>query len=461
MKAVPGALADGWTPKREGSGFVLWLLALSWAPAIGVPQLVAYVGVPASVVALILLRRCRLSLATVIYFLALGTVAAASLTLEGDAARPLNAGLALLTYGSLLVLVPRFRYDATRYRTFVVAAAWIAILQVGVAAAQFLVANPSPTFQSMASGDAAVGTLLTNSHLFSVKMLGLLVVLSVAALVNVRRWMALAGAGAALLGVVLSSALLSTALGAVAIAAAIYLTPTTLILRRLARHVRRLRWTIAAVFLVGGLLFVATQPSNVRYMTNTLRSLTGVLTGESARTLPGKIAATIDSTDLLLSQTKLALIGTGPGHYSSRAALILSGGYLSPHPSIVPVSLSPYTETRILPRWNPEVWSVRFQDGVMNQPFHSIQSVLLELGLVGVLIGMLGYLHAWYRVLRLPSDDRSMAAIQLTAVLTLVLLPLLLLSDNWLEYPQSATQLLLPLVLAMNARSRQLDGPYP
>lgn len=455
---VPGAQeAEGrWAPSSVA--FPLWLLLLSWAPAVGAAQLLAYVFAPASAIAVLLVRTSRLSRITIVLAAALCGLGALSLALEGDHGRPLNAALAALTYGSLLAFAPRIRFESERYGTFVVAMAWITFVELVVAMGQFVASNASLTFQSMAAGDAAVGTLLTNSHLFAIKMLVSLVVFAVAAILDVRRRIALFGASASLLGVVLSSALMSTVLGAVAIVAVVYLTPTWLVLRHLRRPIGRLRTTVFVAFVAGGLLFFATQPDNVRFTAATLRVLVSPTTGTPERPVPGKVAATLESASLLLSQPKVMLLGTSPGHFSSRAALILSGGYLSPQPSYVPVSLSRYTEAIVLPRWNPSVWSVQYRDGVMNQPFHSVQSIVVELGLLGTLVVLAAYVGLWSRALRFKAWDRGSAAIQLTAVVALVLIPLLLLTDNWLEYPQAAIQLLLPLVLLLNVRRAEAAG---
>lgn len=436
------------TESSTMSAYAGLLMLLSWSPAAGVWQLGAYLAVPATVLLLIVIARPLLSVRALLVFGALTATGAASAMLEGFDVRPTNLVVVALTYGSILVLVPRLRYEPSRYGQIVSFSAFLAIFELLVAVAQFVTNNDGLAFRSMAAGDHAVGTLLGNSHLFSVKMILHVIVLTVAAVFGVRRRTAVVGAVAAVIGVVLSSALFSTALGLTGIALAVFGIPTWLFFRALRRSIWRLRIALAAVLISSVLLFVFTQPANVRYVGQTVDRVTGALIGANVRALPGKLEASLDSLALLMSDPKVLLVGTGPGHYSSRAALILSGGYLAPHAASIPVSNSTYTETLILPRWNPRVWSVQFQDGVMNQPFHSIQSVLVEFGLIGALIVLVGVASAFQRLTTIRVASPEAAAIQLTALMTMIAMPFLLLSDNWLEYPHAAVPLFLPLVLA-------------
>lgn len=440
------------------TGFLIWLSVLSWTPSSGALQLIAYVGVPLSVTVWTIVTKSRVSLPVLLLFAALATLATLSMLAEGDAVALPNALLAVLTYGSLAILLVRAPYDARCYGRLVTALSVLTVVQVLIAVVQFVDANRSLRFVSMAAGDAAVGTLLTNSHLFSVKMLVLVAVFAVAAILRVHRRAAVTGLLAALIGVVLSSALLSTVLGLAAVCVVAFALPSRFIGARLRTPLWRLRIAATAIAIIGGALFLLSQPANVRYIQGTFSGLARIAMGESERPLPGKVNATIDSAAYMFDDAKVLLIGTGPGHYSSRAALILSGGYLAPHPSMVPVSLSTHTDTMILPRWNPGVWSVQYQDGVMNQPFHSIQSIVVEFGLIGSLLVLFGYGWAWRRVLGVRAPDARTAAVQLSGIVVLAMLPVLLLTDNWLEYPHAAVQMLVPVALALNLPGRRHAG---
>lgn len=428
------------------------LLVVSWFPVSGFFQVVVYLAIPTLVAFWIITRRANSSRTGTAVVLAILTVSGLGLVLEGSHAIPLNVALAVLTYGSTLVLLLRFRIRTTDYGYFVAISAWLVFIEVAIAIGQFIIENRGVSFQAMSAGDAVVGTLLAHSHLFVVKMLAHFFVLVSAVALGVRRRIAALGMYAALIGIVLGSALLTMILAAVGLLLFLYLVPANLLGHGLSRALRRLRVTFAVVLGAATGLMLWLQPDNVAYISREVRGLRTVLASTSAGEGRGKIVGTVDSMRVLTSNPKVLLVGTGPGHYSSRAALILSGGYLAHQPAIIPVSVSRYTSAHILPRWNHTIWSRRYLDGVMNQPFHSVQSVVLELGLIGISLVSLAYLWSWARVLRIRACCREARSIQLAALLSLSATPMILLSDNWIEYPHAFVPLVLPILMALNLR---------
>jgi hypothetical protein len=432
------------------------LLVVSWFPVSGFFQVFVYLAIPTLVAFWIITHRANLSRIGTALVLAVLTVSGLGLVLEGSHAMPLNGALALLTYGSTLLLLLRFRVRTTDYGEIVVISAWLVFIEVAIAIGQFVIENRGVSFQAMSAGDAVVGTLLAHSHLFVVKMLAHFFVLLSAVVLGVRRRVAALGMYAALVGIVLGSALLTMILAAVGLLLFLYLVPANHLGHELSRAIRRLRVTFAVVLGVATGMMLWLQPDNVAYISREVRGLRTVLTTTAAGEGRGKVVGTVDSLRLLTSNPKVLLFGTGLGHYSSRAALILSGGYLTHHPSFIPVSVSRYTSSHILPRWNPTIWSRRYLDGVMNQPFQSVQSVVLELGLTGTALVAFAYFWSWARVLRIGARGKEARSIQLAALLALSAIPMILLSDNWLEYPHAFVPLVLPILLSLNLR-RSVD----
>lgn len=435
-------------------GLVGFLHLMSWFPATALPQVIVYVGVPSVLFAALVTGRAQFSKNRLAFLsLWLGCVGI-SLLLEGGALQPLNVATALLTHSPLLLLVLHLRFEPKTYDRLIGLLATIAVVEVGLAILQFLMNNGSLSFRSMSAGDAAVGTLLTNSHMFVVKMLVLMVILGVAAAYRIRTVQALVGAFAALFGVFLGSALLAMIVAVGAIGTTILFFPSAVLPPQFLIAIKRLRrWMVlGSLVLVIGMAYL--QRGNVQYVLNTLTRASELVSVADGGSSSGKIVGWFGSMDLMRSNPKVLLIGTGLGQYSSRAALILSGGYLHSHPEWVPVSMSHYTSSFILPLWNRSVWSVQFQDGVMNQPFFGLQSILVESGVVGFAILGAGYLFIGAALLRTAAGSRHSAAILSTAIFMYLLLPALLLTDNWLEFPHAAIGLLIPITMALSLPPR-------
>lgn len=434
--------------------FIGVLYLLSWLPANGALQIVVYLGLPTLVILGALIGGLTFSRVRLALFGAWAAVIGLSLVLEGSNLLGLNATVALLTHASLLLLVVHFHFEPVKYVKLIGLLALLTTMETGIALTQFIGASGSLTFSSMSAGDAAVGTLLTNSHLFVVKMLAMSVVLGVAAAYRIRFWFATFGAFSALLGVFLGSALLATALAVVTIVAVILFFPTKIIPRAFVPAVRSLRRlvVVGTMTLVVGMAYL--QKGNFEYVQTTLMRAGDILSAREVKDNSGKIVGARLSSELMASDAKVLMLGTGLGHYSSRAALILSGGYLASQPSWMPVSASRYTKDNILPLWNATVWSEQFRDGVMNQPFFGLQSFALEGGAIGLAILLLTYAYVGIALLNTSVQDRYGTAILTTGVIMYVLLPALLLTDNWLEFPHAAIALLLPISMALSLSKR-------
>jgi len=144
-------------------------------------------------------------------------------------------------------------------------------------------------------------------------------------------------------------------------------------------------------------------------------------------------------------------VGLGLGQYSSRAALIRSGEYLSARVPI-PVYANEYTQAYILSLW--ESFSERHPGGGSTYfPFYSWLSVYGELGILGVVaVTVLLAMTAW-RILR-----RRSAVFRYLSLVTLILLiyvAMLGLQDNYWEWTQAIFPAFLILRLAIQYLERE------
>ncbi|PWH19529.1 MAG: hypothetical protein DDG59_02750, partial [Anaerolineae bacterium] len=105
--------------------------------------------------------------------------------------------------------------------------------------------------------------------------------------------------------------------------------------------------------------------------------------GESDMLGNEKVLATIVAIRELPKEFSLSpLIGVGPGHFSSRAALILSGEFLRGSRFPI-VSKSYYTEKYILPLFTQYI--SQYDCGSTCLPYYSWLTIFGELGMVGIL----------------------------------------------------------------------------
>lgn len=436
-----------------------WVLALSafvlsWTPAKGALQAGAYGGALVIVGLCLALGRWRPSAAGWIGMGGLVSILFLGFLFQADEFRVLNFALGGLTYGAVLLVFVRWNNPVKVYYSLVHWMAISSVFETLLAAGQILKETPSLAAIDGGVGDYAVGTLLTHSHLFVAKMWIQCFVLVVAFAFKMRSVWVRLGILFSALGALLGSALFISVLFAVGVGLLLYFLPLNSFFQIPSKWLRRMRLHGAIAVALFFSLLLYTQPKNAEYVRHTVSSLGRAIQGEESLS-KGKILAGVESLRLMMDEDAVALFGTGLGHFSSRAAMILTGGYLTSHPEWIPVSMSSYTKELIYPLWNPDVWTKRYRDGVLNQPFHAIQSLGVELGLVGfgwiaILVGVAGA-----SLLRARYVNPREKAIQFTAVGLLILVPVLGLSDNWLEYPSFTIPIWMLVSLAISLHRRK------
>lgn len=444
--------------------FVIGLLLVSWAPTQGVSQTIAYLGPLALLVAGLLLDSIRLSLADLVWLLILAVLGVSSAVLGGGEGL-LNPVVGLMTYSAGIILAVRFSPNGTSVslaRTFLTASAVIGIGEAALGLGQLIWAQRSIVFIDPSMGDHVVGTLGTNSHLFAVKMLFQGLVLAYGwRHASIHGWTAppvhllAAGAIACFLGALLASALLATAAFTSAVVAWLLVSAVWKVSRRLAQGslgpgLGSARWAALGVFLALGLgtVFGATQGSNV---TIVRYAAVGVLRGQVE--VPKIESLELGVREALSRDGKSLLLGIGLGEYSSRAAMILSGGYLESQPRWMPVSRSELTTNHIYSKWRLATWDTYF-GSIMAMPTSSVQAVIIEWGLLGSILLLAAAASLAARAAatgrRLPRENDVQPLLDATPAILLALLAVSF-TDVWLEYPSLVTYVCVAVALGLSA----------
>lgn len=127
-----------------------------------------------------------------------------------------------------------------------------------------------------------------------------------------------------------------------------------------------------------------------------------------------------------LSDTKIAILGTGPGTYNSRTSFLLNGDYSSELSNIR--NRPKYASYDIYPLWNYDI-TYRLNDGTRNQPFSSILALLVEYGVIQFII-------FFVLIINLISNFKQKGE---NIKFLLFLFPFVLLNlvtENYIEYPE-------------------------
>lgn len=450
---------------------VIWLFVVaSWLPIAGPVQVLAYLAPAALAGIAVLTGAAEISRRVFTWLLGLAAFALAASAFYEDTG-VLHPMLGLLTYSSVVILALRFRRSAgatgaPALRTFIVATAWLSLLQAALGVAQLVAEHGGLTFASLDAGDSVVGTLRTNSHVYAVKMLFQGLVLAIAYGASRRdasnrypRSLLLAGAASAFVGALLASALLTTAafLGAIAAWATWKLVRVGVTEVITHGGLLRSRWYVTRVLPAGLLasalligVALSTQAGNVR---NVVLMAERVLSG-SVR-IPKIETLRISALEVLPADGKTLAVGLGLGRYSSRAAMILSGSYLRNHPEWIPRSSSEQTQRYIYPRWTRDM-KVRAAGSILGMPTSSAQSVLVEFGLVGtaliIAFAVAIAREARSKLERLRPAESTVEGAMLKAVpLILWCLFAVSFTELWLEYAPLMAYVYLGLAVALSA----------
>lgn len=154
------------------------------------------------------------------------------------------------------------------------------------------------------------------------------------------------------------------------------------------------------------------------------------------------------------------LLGSGPGTFNSRSAFMVGSPSYFQHIAFIKDSEQPYYFKHFAyTLWNEKnTRQDMYLDGFRNQPFSSILAFLGEYGLIFTLAFAMCYVSYYRHVARIfyRSPDKKSMFVQFRLFkFLIVLLPLLLLIDNFLEYPEIMILVILALKLAHSGMVNQ------
>ncbi len=443
---------------------ILSFLLISWTPSFSLLQLVGYFGAPFLVIVALVHRWLVLSNFDLKFFTITTAIAFLCSVPYSDTGL-LNPFLGIVTYSTLMVLVIRFPRSPEPLIPFLLnSVAWMSIFQFCVGTVQLVTGIGGVTFEEGNNGDLFQGTILANSHLCSMKMLyqgTLLLYMQIHMSINKipydKPLLLRVGTVLALLGAVLASFLAGLVLFVVSVGSYLGINAV----RKATRiNPRIVMAAVGAIFLLGtaGLFFVWVQPDNFKELTSAFEQFANE--GFANRDRFQKFLVFQESiSDILMDNPVNAVVGIGLGRFSSRAAMILSGGYLTNHPAWIPISRSFETTTHIYENWNPEIVK-RFGNSTMSMPTSTAQSVLIEFGILGtVLFGW----YFWYCARRAALMLKNSPGLEKTMHGGLLkLMPLLLVgtfiltfTDIWLEFSSFSIFLYLLISLALSSKPEE------
>jgi hypothetical protein len=145
------------------------------------------------------------------------------------------------------------------------------------------------------------------------------------------------------------------------------------------------------------------------------------------------------------------LFGSGPGTFNSRSAFMIGSPSYFTGASFIKSSEQPYYfRNYAYPLWNETNTSqAQYLDGFRNQPFSSVLAFMGEYGMLFFILLVICY-YRYYRsvawLARSSDDVLSDVYLRLFKFIS-VLLPLLLLIDNFYEYPEMMILMILSLKL--------------
>jgi len=147
----------------------------------------------------------------------------------------------------------------------------------------------------------------------------------------------------------------------------------------------------------------------------------------------------------IFESPKVFLLGTSPGGYNSRTAFYLNGDFVQNRFLLENFNnRTVYHKEDIFPLLNRELISKPYNDGTRNQTFSSIISVIMEYGLLlGLLYWIIFSSKLWWIIRR----EKDVVRNQFIRFLSVYLL-LILMVQNYLEYPEIVFPFILLIKLA-------------
>jgi hypothetical protein len=159
---------------------------------------------------------------------------------------------------------------------------------------------------------------------------------------------------------------------------------------------------------------------------------------------PRKIVVFYNYYDLYTSRPASLLFGSGPGTFNSRSAFMVgSPSYF--YVDVIKSEKKPvFFQTGAYTLWNPS--NINRFTGFIAQPFSSFLALLAEYGLLLTLLFFFGLLKQYKTTMNLAGDDEpahGMVLFKRLYKFLVIFLVMLILIDNYIEYPEVIALLVL------------------
>lgn len=192
----------------------------------------------------------------------------------------------------------------------------------------------------------------------------------------------------------------------------------------------------AIVFWLGYKFLEFVKPNVVSYYATNLKRIVRV----DEREMPRKLLSFRNYGKAYPTNIKDFLFGSGPGTFNSRTAFSIgSPSYFTSIAFLKSEEQPYYFKNYAYTLWNDTNTSqARFQDGFRNQPFSSLLAFLGEYGLIFTFFFAFYYFKLYKRLTAYQPETRMnlYEAYRKILKFMFVFLPLLLMIDNFLEYPE-------------------------
>jgi hypothetical protein len=199
--------------------------------------------------------------------------------------------------------------------------------------------------------------------------------------------------------------------------------------------------------LVLGFIYYMTgliSPDTLTYNKNIIQRFIG----DNSRPVPRKLTSYTNYVKAYTSDFKDLIFGSGPGTFNSRSAFVVgSPEYFSMGSFLKSDSKPYYFENYAYTLWNAGNTG-QYQDGFMNQPFSSMLSFLGEYGLLFTIVFISLYYMQYKTVMRYRNFNKSDLLFKDLYKFCSIYLILLLVIDNYAEYPEITILIVLLLKLA-------------
>jgi hypothetical protein len=193
-----------------------------------------------------------------------------------------------------------------------------------------------------------------------------------------------------------------------------------------------------------GFTIYLVRPDTLRYNLNII----SLFAGKKGEKTPRKLLSYRNYVRGYSSDWKDAIFGSGPGTFNSRSAFIIGSQEYFKMPGIFKSTDQPYYfKNYAYPLWNAGNTG-RFQDGFMNQPFSSMLAFLGEYGLLFTLCLIVYYIRQNKTVIAYPVFSEREILVKDLYKFCSIFLVLLLIIDNYMEYPEITILILLLMKLA-------------